>query len=91
MTTPVGSFAPNGFGLTDMGGNVWEWIEDCWNGDYRGAPADGSAWLRGDCNRRVVRAGAFNNTPAFARNAFRFWEVGQLRSAFVGFRVARDL
>ena len=91
MTTPVGSFAPNGFGLTDMGGNVWEWIEDCWNGDYRGAPADGSAWLRGDCNRRVVRAGAFNNTPAFARSAFRFWEVGQLRSAFVGFRVARDL
>jgi formylglycine-generating enzyme required for sulfatase activity len=90
-TTPVGSFAPNGFGLTDMGGNVWEWIEDCWNGDYSGAPSDGSAWLRGDCNRHVVRAGAFNNTPAFARSAFRFWEVGQLRSAFIGFRVARDL
>jgi formylglycine-generating enzyme required for sulfatase activity len=90
-TTPVGTFAPNGFGLTDMGGNVWEWIEDCWNADYRGAPNDGSAWARGDCNRRIVRAGAFNNTPAFARSAFRFWEVGQLRSAFVGFRVARDL
>ncbi|HEX3431062.1 MAG TPA: formylglycine-generating enzyme family protein [Rhizomicrobium sp.] len=91
MTTPVGTFSPNGFGLTDMGGNVWEWTEDCWNADYRGAPSDGSAWLRGDCNRRVVRAGAFNNTPAFARSAFRFWEVGQLRSAFIGFRVARDL
>ena len=90
-TTAVGSFAPNGFGLTDMAGNVWEWTDDCWNADYRGAPSDGSAWLRGDCNRRIVRAGAFNNTPAYARSAFRFWEVGQLRSAFVGFRVARDL
>jgi formylglycine-generating enzyme required for sulfatase activity len=74
-----------------MAGNVWQWVEDCWNADYRGAPDDGSAWMRGDCNRRVVRSGAFNNTPAFARSAFRFWEVDQLRSAFVGFRVARDL
>jgi formylglycine-generating enzyme required for sulfatase activity len=90
-TTPVGSFAPNGFGLTDMEGNVWEWTEDCWNGDYRGAPSDDSARTSGDCNRRVVRAGAFNNTPAYARSAFRFWQVGQLRSAFVGFRLVRDL
>jgi formylglycine-generating enzyme required for sulfatase activity len=91
MTTPVGTFSPNAFGLTDMAGNVWQWTADCWNADYRGAPTDGSAWTRGDCNRRVVRSGAFNNTPAFARSAFRFWEVGQLRSAFIGFRVARDL
>ena len=91
MTTPVGSFAPNGFGLTDMGGNVWEWTEDCWNADYRGAPSDGSARKSGDCNRKVVRAGAFNNTPAYARSAFRFWEVGELRSAFIGFRVVREL
>lgn len=91
MTTPVGSFAPNGFGLTDMGGNVWEWIEDCWNADYHGAPADGSARKSGDCNRKVVRAGAFNNTPAYARSAFRFWEVAELRSAFIGFRVVREL
>lgn len=91
VPTPVGSFAPNGFGLTDMEGNVWEWTQDCWNPDYRGAPTDGTARTNGDCNRRVVRAGAFNNTPAFARSAFRFWQVGQLRSALVGFRVARDL
>jgi formylglycine-generating enzyme required for sulfatase activity len=90
-TTPVGSFAPNGFGLTDMEGNVWEWTADCWDADYRGAPSDGSARTSGDCNRRVVRAGAFNNRPAYARSAFRFWEVGELRSAFVGFRVARTL
>lgn len=90
-TTPVGSFPPNGFGLTDMEGNVWEWTQDCWNSDYRGAPDDGRAWSAGDCNRRVVRAGAFNNTPVYARSAFRFWEVGELRSSLIGFRVARDL
>jgi len=91
MTTPVGSFPPNGFGLTDMEGNVWEWTEDCWNPDYRDAPTDGSARKSGDCDRRVVRAGVFNNTPAYLRSAFRFWEVGELRSAFIGFRVVRDL
>jgi formylglycine-generating enzyme required for sulfatase activity len=90
-TTPVGSFAPNGFGLTDMGGNVWEWTQDCWNSDYHDAPSDGSARKSGDCNRKVVRSGAFNNTPAYARSAFRFWEVGELRSAFIGFRVVRNL
>jgi formylglycine-generating enzyme required for sulfatase activity len=91
ITTPVGSFAPNGFGLTDMEGNVWEWVEDCWDADYRGVPSDGSARQTGDCNRRVVRAGVFNNTPVYLRSAFRFWEVGELRSAFIGFRVVRDL
>jgi formylglycine-generating enzyme required for sulfatase activity len=92
-TTPVGSFSANGFGLTDMEGNVWEWAQDCWNADYRAAhmPTDGAPWMSGDCDRRVVRAGAFNTTPAFARSAYRFWEVGQLRSAFIGFRVARNL
>ena len=57
-TAPVGSFAPNGFGLYDMVGNVWEWTEDCWNDNYEGAPADGSARTSGDCIRRVVRGGS---------------------------------
>ena len=54
---PVGSYAPNPFGLHEMLGNVAEWCEDCWNANYVGAPADGSAWLTGDCERRVLRGG----------------------------------
>ena len=56
-TTPAGTFAPNAFGLYDVHGNVWEWVEDCWHGDYRGAPSDGSAWTRSaDCVYRVCAA-----------------------------------
>lgn len=90
--TPVGSFPANAFGLSDMSGNVWEWVQDCWNESYAAPhlPTRGQAWLSGDCERRVVRGGAFNNSPAYARSAFRFWEVASLRSALVGFRVARE-
>ena len=91
MTMPVGSFPPNGFGLYDMQGNVWQWVEDCWHDSYSGAPANGSAWLSGDCQRRVVRGGAFNRERTFMRSATRYWIVGQLRSALAGFRVAKSL
>lgn len=91
-TMPVGSFPPNAFGLYDMQGNVWEWVQDCWHDDYNGKPpANGSAWLTGDCQRRVVRAGSFNRDSSSMQSASRYWIVGQLRSALTGFRVARDL
>ena len=48
-TVPVKSFKPNPWGLYQVHGNVWEWVEDCWNDSYSGAPADGSAWTTGDC------------------------------------------
>ena len=90
-TTPVGTFAPNTFGLYDMHGNVWEWTEDCWNASYRGAPADGSPWLGGDCRRRVLRGGSWLSYPRYLRSAARSRLTTEARSNSVGFRVARTL
>ena len=91
-TTPVGSFEPNGFGLYDMHGNVWEWVEDCWNINYRRAPDDGSAWLRGDCGKRVMRGGAWFLPPDMLRSAMRYRDHSWSRTRhYYGFRVARTL
>ncbi len=90
QTLPVGSFAPNGFGLHDMHGNVWEWVQDC-SGDYEDAPSDGSAAEREDCSERVERGGSWNFSPSYLRAAFRFSNATGNRSDVVGFRVARTL
>ena len=90
QTAPVDSFSPNGFGLYQMVGNVWEWTEDCWNPNYEGAPADGSAWTNGDCSRRVVRGGSWDTNPGNLRSACRSRYYSDLRSG-LGFRVARTL
>ena len=90
-TAPVGSFAPNGFGLYDMHGNVREWVEDCWNDSYSGAPSDGSAWLRGDCAKRVLRGGSWFSYPWNLRAAYRGGYTTGLRYDYLGFRVARTL
>ena len=88
-TAPAGSFPPNGFGLHDMIGNVWEWTADCWNEGYATAPADGSAWLSGDCKRRVIRGGSWWSDPRRARSAMRFAFGVDVNRTKVGFRVAR--
>ena len=90
-TAPAGSFQPNAFGLHDMHGNVSEWVVDCWNGSYAGAPTDGSAWLQGACSDRVLRGGCWNYDPRFLRAAFRLWLATGSRYGDVGFRVARTL
>lgn len=88
---PVGFFPPNPFGLHDMHGNVWEWVEDCWNDDYRRAPSDARAWLRGDCKRRVLRAGTWGSGPSELRSAFRFKFEPDFGAFFTGFRIARTI
>lgn len=90
-TTPVGSFPPNRFNLFDMSGNVWQWVADCWNASYAGAPTDGSPWLTGECDRAVVRGGAWGLGPEDIRSARREGDNKELRSGRRGFRVARDL
>jgi formylglycine-generating enzyme required for sulfatase activity len=90
-TAPTGSFLPNGFGLYDMLGNVWEWMEDCYRDSYAGAPSDGAAWLSGDCGHRVLRGGAWFDSPALLRAAYRSWSGTGDRTNGYGFRVARTL
>jgi formylglycine-generating enzyme required for sulfatase activity len=95
QTAPVGSFAPNRFGLYDMVGNVFEWTEDCVHNNYDGAPADGSAWTEGDnCAARaagVARGGSWFDLPQFIRSANRMWFTPDRRVSNLGFRVARTL
>jgi formylglycine-generating enzyme required for sulfatase activity len=89
-TAPVASFPPNPFGLYDMLGNVWQWVADCWQDGYRGAPDDGR--VRGDdkCDNRVVRGGAWDRKPRSLRAGNRGHLAPAGRTADVGFRVIRD-
>ncbi len=90
-TRPVGSKQANAWGLHDMSGNVWEWVEDCGNDSYDGAPADGGAWRRGDCSARALRGGSWNGRPWGVRAAARGWVVTSSRNYIIGFRPARML
>jgi formylglycine-generating enzyme required for sulfatase activity len=90
-TAPAGSFKPNQFGLFDVHGNVWEWVEDCWNETYNRAPNNGAAWTTGDCSSRVVRGGSWNSDVPKLRSAARGWNQPSGRNRSIGFRVARDL
>ena len=99
--TAGGKFPPNPFGLYDMVGNVWKWLEDCWNPSYDGAPTDGSAWLSGNCSLRGRRTGSWFNlekarpddprAPGRLRSAGRFGSMPGLRISSFGFRVVREL
>ncbi|RJG19187.1 bifunctional serine/threonine-protein kinase/formylglycine-generating enzyme family protein [Massilia cavernae] len=91
-TTPVGSFAPNGWGLYDMHGNVWEWVQDVVHDSYEGAPPDGRPWEEGgDQGRRILRGGSWLYHPRYLRSALRNGFSAVLSNDIVGFRVAREL
>ena len=87
----MGSYAPNPFGLYDTSGNVAEWVEDCWNASFRGAPMDGSAWLDGQCGLRVLRGGAFDSDASQITSSFRFRYDAYVPYSANGFRVVREL
>ena len=91
QTAPVGSFQANAFGVHDMHGNVFEWVEDCLNFSYAGAPSDGSAWRSGDCSWRMLRGGSWDYFPRDLRSASRFLYTSGNRDYDLGFRVARTL
>ena len=91
-TQRVAQKRPNAFGLFDMHGNVWEWVQDCWHGDYSGAPTDGSAWTTGCSNNwRVLRGVSWNYWPAVADSANRGRYTPDLRIFDYGLRLARTL
>jgi formylglycine-generating enzyme required for sulfatase activity len=90
-TVPVHSFRANPWGVYNVHGNVWEWVEDCWHDNYQGAPTDGSAWTTGDCNRRVLRGGSWVDGPGLLRAASRFRYRPDYRDFDAGFRLARTL
>jgi formylglycine-generating enzyme required for sulfatase activity len=94
QTAPVGEFKPNNFGLFDMQGNVWQWVEDCYHESYEGAPADGRAWTT-DCkdeNHRVLRGGSWRSSPDDLTSSYRYGYTIGFRPLFnIGFRIARTL
>jgi len=91
FTASVGSFAPNAFGLFDVIGNAFEWVEDCWHPDYRGAPADGAAWVAEACGEHEIRGGSWFSGPQLARSAYRNRFDADHRANSVGFRVLREI
>jgi len=96
-TTPVDQFKiANRFGICDLHGNVWEWCQDDWHGNYDGAPDDGSAWTKDistteeqdtSTARRVVRGGSWVDSPRNCRSAYRLRPARVDRNCYIGFRV----
>ena len=93
-THPVGGKSPNMFGLYDVYGNVYEWVQDCFHDHYHGAPTDGSAWVTGGeriCSVRFLRSGSWYDSPRSLRSASRISNNADSPDFAVGFRLVRSL
>ena len=90
-THPVGRKKPNPYGLYDMHGNVWEWVQDKYHSDYDGAPNDGSVWESGDGAFRVIRGGSWDRVAMYCRSAFRSYHDLGYRNRYIGFRLLKEL
>lgn len=89
VTAPVGGRKPNGLGLFDMQGNVWEWVADDYHASYKGAPEDGTSWSNGAQRvQHVIRGGSFHSVPRRIRAAQRDREFADFRNGYIGFRLA---
>lgn len=89
-THPVATKHSNAWGIYDMSGNVWEWVEDSWHENFNGAPIDGKAWL-GDSINRVVRGGSWYSDVQSSQSASRFGFNQSARSNNIGFRLAKTI
>ena len=88
---PAGSYQPNRWGVHDMAGNVSEWVDDCWHGNFRRAPRDGRPWVNPGCRNQVIRGGSWASSPAHTRSAWRQSNDVNNTSGRIGFRVVRDI
>ncbi len=88
---PIGSFKPNKWGLYDMHGNAFEWVEDCWHENYQGAPKGPEAWVDGKCQFRVIRGGSWYYYSRMSRSANRQKNPGEVKSYWLSFRLVREI
>jgi formylglycine-generating enzyme required for sulfatase activity len=86
---PVGKKKPNAWGLYDMHGYVWEWVQDSWHPTYEKAPKNGTAWQENDAKERVVRGGSWADKAERCRSAARHHVAADHRSDSIGFRCVR--
>jgi formylglycine-generating enzyme required for sulfatase activity len=90
-TVAVDSFLPNPWGVYQVHGNLYDWVEDCYHNNYRGAPSDPTAWLSNDCDAHVARGGSWLDDPRSLRSAYRLHLSPDMRFRNLGFRVERAL